>query len=227
MHHFAHWARLVQTFCPVTRQPPSSLTARVFSEARSDPASGSEKPWHQISSAERIGSRKRSRCCSVPCAITTGPPITMPSTFAGRGAFARAISSLKIACSMRVAPRPPYSAGHDIPAQPPAWSVRCQSRANSIQASVPLRGSSPGWLSANQARTSSRKAVSSGVSVRSIRRPGIYRYDRLADRVEHDHRGRDPGHAGEDHARVLDEDRGRRASVLAVVDQVQVAEDPV
>ena len=33
------------------------LTALVLSEARSEPDSGSEKPWHQISSAERIGSR--------------------------------------------------------------------------------------------------------------------------------------------------------------------------
>ena len=66
MHHFASWANVVQTFCPVIRQPPSSLTALVLSEARSEPDSGSEKPWHQISSPERIGSRKRSFCGSVP-----------------------------------------------------------------------------------------------------------------------------------------------------------------
>ncbi len=57
MHHFASWANVVHTFWPVIRQPPSSFTAFVFSEARSDPDSGSENPWHQISSAERIGSR--------------------------------------------------------------------------------------------------------------------------------------------------------------------------
>ena len=57
MHHFASWANVVQTFWPVIRQPPFSFTAFVFSEARSEPDSGSEKPWHQISSAERIGSR--------------------------------------------------------------------------------------------------------------------------------------------------------------------------
>ncbi len=118
MHHFASWANVVQTFCPVIRQPPSSLTALVLSEARSDPDSGSEKPWHQISSAERIGSRKRSFCGSVPCAMTTGPPITRPSTLAGRGALARASSSPKMDCSISVAPRPPYSLGHETPAQP-------------------------------------------------------------------------------------------------------------
>jgi hypothetical protein len=38
-------------------QVPFDFTARVFSEARSEPDSGSENPWHQISSPERIGSR--------------------------------------------------------------------------------------------------------------------------------------------------------------------------
>jgi hypothetical protein len=59
MHHFARCANVVQTFCPVTTHSPFLRTALVLSEARSDPASGSEKPWHQISSAERIGSRRR------------------------------------------------------------------------------------------------------------------------------------------------------------------------
>ena len=57
MHHFAYWASVVQTFCPVTTHSSPSLTAFVFSEARSEPDSGSEKPWHQISSPVRIGSR--------------------------------------------------------------------------------------------------------------------------------------------------------------------------
>jgi hypothetical protein len=42
--------------------------------------------------------------------------MTMPSTLAGLGAFARAISSPKSACSTSVAPRPPYSFGHEKPA---------------------------------------------------------------------------------------------------------------
>ena len=37
--------------------------------------------------AERIGSRNRSFCSSVPWAMTTGPPMTSPRTFAGAGAF--------------------------------------------------------------------------------------------------------------------------------------------
>ena len=116
MHHLASWANVVQTFWPVTTHSPLSFTALVFSDARSEPDSGSEKPWHQISSAVRIGSRKRCFCSSVPWAITTGPPITRPSTLAVIGARARTSSSLKIACSISVAPRPPYSSGHDSPA---------------------------------------------------------------------------------------------------------------
>src|ERR1700751_541976 len=89
MHHFEYWAPLVHTFCPVTThsspsrlaraRPPASLdrapressgfTARVLTLARSEPASGSEKPWHQISSAVRIRGRQRSFCAGVP-----GPP---------------------------------------------------------------------------------------------------------------------------------------------------------
>ena len=154
------------------RQPPFSFTALVLSEARSEPDSGSEKPWHQISSAERIGSRKRSFWSSVPWAITTGPPMTRPSTFAGRGTFARAISSEAIACSIRVAPRPPNSFGQEIPAQPPPCMTFCHLRWNSNSAWSPPPGLSPGWFASSQARNSSRKASSSALSVRSINRTG-------------------------------------------------------
>jgi hypothetical protein len=44
MHHFDSWANVVQTFWPVTFQPPSTFVAFVFREARSDPDSGSENP---------------------------------------------------------------------------------------------------------------------------------------------------------------------------------------
>ena len=94
------------------------MTALVLSEARSEPDSGSEKPWHQISSPVRIGLSQRSFWSSVPWVITTGPPITMPSTFTGGGALARAISSPNRACSTIVAPRPPYSFGQEKPAYP-------------------------------------------------------------------------------------------------------------
>ena len=46
----ANWARLVQTFWPLTRQPSSVRVARHMSEPRLLPVPGSEKPWHQVSS---------------------------------------------------------------------------------------------------------------------------------------------------------------------------------
>ena len=85
----------------------------------------------------------------MPCAITVGPPIVSPSTLAICGARARANSSKKIACSICVAPAPPYSVGHVSPAQPRSLSLRCQSRRNANDASSPS-GSRPGWFSAIQ-----------------------------------------------------------------------------
>src|ERR687894_2076799 len=116
MHHLALCANEVHTFWPVTTHSPFDLTALVLSEARSEPDSGSEKHWHQISSPVRIGLSQRSFCSSVPWVITTGPPITMPRILTGGGAFARAISSPNRACSTSVAPRPPYSFGQEKPA---------------------------------------------------------------------------------------------------------------
>src|SRR5439155_722278 len=51
MPHFARCARVVHTFCPVTIHSSPSRTARVESPATSEPAPGSEKSWHQISSS--------------------------------------------------------------------------------------------------------------------------------------------------------------------------------
>ncbi len=47
---WAYWARLVQTFCPLTRHPSSVRSARQARAARLLPVSGSEKPWHHVSS---------------------------------------------------------------------------------------------------------------------------------------------------------------------------------
>src|SRR3954468_13579691 len=96
--------------------------------------------------------------------------MTSPRTFAGAGALARASSSLKIACSISVAPRPPYSFGHDRPAQPPSWSWPCQRRRHS-KPSPSSSGGLPGWFASSHARNSSRKASSLGLSVRSMRPP--------------------------------------------------------
>ena len=58
----ARCASDVHTFCPVSRQPPSTRSARVRSEARSEPASGSLNSWHQVISPRSVGATKRSIC---------------------------------------------------------------------------------------------------------------------------------------------------------------------
>src|SRR5215218_6380973 len=98
--------------------------------------------------------------------MTTGPPIVSPSTLAIRGARARAISSKKIACSISVAPAPPYSVGQVSPAQPRSLSLRCHSMLRSNAASSSPAG--PGLWSAIHVRSSSRNSSSAGLSERSI-----------------------------------------------------------
>jgi hypothetical protein len=62
----AKCARLVHTLWPFTIQLSPWRTAGACAFARSLPAPGSEKPWHQISSAEKSGGRKRRFCSAVP-----------------------------------------------------------------------------------------------------------------------------------------------------------------
>src|SRR3990172_5893727 len=66
-----------------------SRTARHWRFARSEPALGSEKPWHQISSAVRIFGRKRWTWASVPWAISVGPRMLRPPRLTGGGARGR------------------------------------------------------------------------------------------------------------------------------------------
>jgi hypothetical protein len=57
MQKSAMCAKDDQTFCPETTKPPFSWRALVLTPARSEPAPGSEKPWHQIYSAASSGCR--------------------------------------------------------------------------------------------------------------------------------------------------------------------------
>ena len=70
----------VQTFWPLIDQPPSIGVAVVVTLARSDPASGSDSSWHQLSSPRTIGGRCAARCSSVPKTVRTGG--TMSSAIA-------------------------------------------------------------------------------------------------------------------------------------------------
>jgi hypothetical protein len=62
----AYWPSVVHVFWPLTTQSSPSRTAVVRREARSEPASGSEKPWHHQMSRLAVGGRKRSFCSGEP-----------------------------------------------------------------------------------------------------------------------------------------------------------------
>ena len=115
-HQFARWPNVFHTFCPLTTNVSPSSTARVRSEARSDPALGSENPWHQMSSPRSMRGRKRLFCSAVPHCMMAGAMLLMPSGLRVPGASALLISSANTTCSITPAPRPPYSAGHAIAA---------------------------------------------------------------------------------------------------------------
>ncbi len=65
----ATWAPLVQTFWPLITQPPSTRVALVLIPAASEPASGSLKSWHQITSWVSALRTQRATWSSVPCWI--------------------------------------------------------------------------------------------------------------------------------------------------------------
>src|ERR1022692_1382940 len=58
-------APLVHTFWPLIVQPPSDLTALVLMPAASDPAPGSLKSWHQMTSWFKAGTTQRMTCSGV------------------------------------------------------------------------------------------------------------------------------------------------------------------
>ncbi len=146
------------------RSPPARRRRRlpcIRSDARSDPAPGSEKPWHHTTSPRRIGAggrglllvgavgderRAHRGCC----------PTKVDELLRVNGGLARANSSYQIICWMSDRPRPPYSVGQLIPAHPPSNRVRCQARSKA-RISAPSGGrSSVGRFSASHVRASSR-----------------------------------------------------------------------
>ena len=58
----ATWPKLVQIFWPLSTYSSPSRSARVRRLARSDPAFGSEKPWHQTCSPLSIAGRWKAFC---------------------------------------------------------------------------------------------------------------------------------------------------------------------
>ncbi|SIN42246.1 Uncharacterised protein [Mycobacteroides abscessus subsp. abscessus] len=65
-HHCDCSASEVHTFCPLITHASPSSTAEVDTLARSEPAPGSEYPWHHSSVTSRMAGRKRCCCSGVP-----------------------------------------------------------------------------------------------------------------------------------------------------------------
>ena len=175
----ATWASDVQTFCPlIIHSPPSSRPA-VVTDARSDPAPGSEKPWHHSSRTAAIGGRKRRRCPGVPYSTSVGPSSCSPTWLTRAGAPARAYSSWKIICCPSVAPRPPWAAGQFRAVHPAA--ARCRSQASRrANASCSRPGppaprrlaNGPDRLRSSHPRIQARNSCSPILAMAGHRRPG-------------------------------------------------------
>ena len=72
--------------------------------------------------------------------MSVGPACRSPTKFMPTyGARARSVSSMKMRCSVGVAPRPPNSVGQLMPAYPASYSVRCQPVSQARRASQSSR----------------------------------------------------------------------------------------
>jgi hypothetical protein len=99
------WAPLVHTFWPFTSQPPSTRVALVFTPAASEPASGSENSWHQMTSWRRAGSTHRDAWSGVAYWISVRMfHAVIP--YEGRWTPALANSCSVTSCSTALASRP-------------------------------------------------------------------------------------------------------------------------
>ena len=107
---------MFHVFCPLTTKSSPSSTAVVRSDARSEPASGSEKPWHQMSSPRSMRGRSVRFCSSVPCSMIAGAMFDRPSGLSVPGALGAVHLLGEHDLLHDPAPRPPYSSGQAIAA---------------------------------------------------------------------------------------------------------------
>ena len=114
---WAYCAPDVQIFCPLITKSSPSRTARVCSDARSEPEPGSLNPWHHCTSPERMRPRCSFFWSSLPWTISVGPTIETPMPPTGGTRFS-ANSSFMMNCCMTERPAPPYSLGQAGAIQP-------------------------------------------------------------------------------------------------------------
>ena len=172
----ANCAWLVQTFWPSTTHSSPSRRARVETDARSLPAPGSLKPWHQYSSPRRIGGRNRARCASDPKWISVGSEESLAERAATGGSVSPGVLLGEHQLLDRGGLATAMGRGHDSPTHPPRPSS-CSHATRTFQSSaensapVPSAVNSPTRWRSSQSRTSCRNASSSAEYPKSISAP--------------------------------------------------------
>ena len=167
--------RVVHAFWPLITQSSPSRTALVRSEARSEPASGSEKPWHHQMSRLAVAGRNFSFCSCDPKLAMTGPTM-LALNASGSGTPASCISSCQMCRCSGVQSRPPHSAGQLGTARPASlricwvWTI---ASLPGCPPAVTVSRISWGIFVVKKVRISSRKAVSSSLRASCISAPVV------------------------------------------------------
>src|SRR5262245_6754107 len=151
----------------MTYSSPSRV-AVVRREARSDPASGSLKPWHQRSWPLIRPGRKRCWTASLACVVI---PCTRYPRLGRGGAPAAASSSSRMTSKTAGRSWPPKREGQERPKKPALYSAVCHSACRAQYSSSVEETGRPGLCSAIQARSRWRNSASAGESRKSVGHP--------------------------------------------------------
>src|SRR5262245_50574340 len=145
-----------------------SRVAVVRREARSDPASGSLKPWHQRSWPLIRPGRKRCWTASLACAVM---PWTRYPRLGRGGAPAPASSSSRMTSKTAGRSWPPKREGQERPKKPASYSAVCHSACRAQYSSSVEETGRPGLCSVIQTRSRDRNSASAGESRKSVGHP--------------------------------------------------------
>src|SRR5262249_4425701 len=160
-----------QILCPWITYSSPSRVAVVRKEARSDPASGSLKPWHQRCRPLIRPGRKRCWTASLACVVI---PWTRYPRLGRGGAPAAASSSSRMTSKTAGRSWPPKREGQESPKKPASYSAVCHSACRAQYSSSVEETGRPGLCSVIQARSRDRNCASAGESRKSVGHPQTY-----------------------------------------------------
>src|SRR5262249_565678 len=156
-----------QILCPWITYSSPSRVAVVRKEARSDPASGSLKPWHQRCRPLIRPGRKRCWTASLACVVMPWTRYRRP----GRGgAPAAASSSSRMTSKTAGRSWPPKREGQERPKKPASYSAVCHSACRAQYSSSVEETGRPGLCTAIHPRSRDRNFASAGESRKSVGR---------------------------------------------------------